>query len=175
MEVMVFDVAMPATEKKTTWLMMESVTPPWRWMLMKTCLVCLFCIFNNSVNIKPSHPSPQTEWRGVISQAPLRIISADWSNYAFEMWRVPFLNFFSLFFLLLRLLLRCFVLFFVVMSERKVRNGVYPLIWPASPDKRDAHSRWHHFGVCTRRAATPFISCELKFTTYPFDRRSKHL
>lgn len=85
-------------KKPPTWLMMESVTPPWRWMLMKTCLVCLFCIFNNSVNIKPSHPSPQTEWRAVISQAPLRIISADWSNYAFEMWRVPFLNFFSLFF-----------------------------------------------------------------------------
>ena len=85
MEVMVFDVPMLAT--KMTWLMMESISHPWHWILMKICLV-VFCIFNNSVNIKPSHPLIQTEWSAVICSR------AGWYQLTeaiiFEMWQVCF-------------------------------------------------------------------------------------
>lgn len=70
---------------------------------------------------------------------------------------------FLLSFFLRSLLLLCFC----CDEWAQGQNGVYPLISPASPDKRNAHSRWHYFGVCTPCATAPFISCELKFTTYP--------
>ncbi len=115
MEVMVFDVPMLAT--KMIWLMMESITPPWQWMLMKTCLV-VFCIFNNSVNIKPSHPLLQTEWSAVICSR------AGWYQLTeaitFEMWWVCFFSppIFYLFIYLFELFSSCV---FVVMSEHKVK------------------------------------------------------
>lgn len=61
---------------------------------------------------------------------------------------------------------RCSSLVFLAMSEREVKTE-FILISPASPDTRNAHSRWHCFGVCAQHATSPFISCELKFTTYP--------
>lgn len=77
--------------------------------------------------------------------------------------------FFSCLVLLLLFFVRASVrlVFFCCDEWAQGQNGVYPLIWPASPDMGNAHSRWHYFGVCTRCATTPFISCELKFTTYP--------
>lgn len=69
---------------------------------------------------------------------------------------------------LLSLFLRSLLLLCFCCDEwAQGQNGVYPLISPASPDKRNAHSRWHYFGVCSLCAIAPFISCELKFTTYP--------
>ena len=68
----------------------------------------------------------------------------------------------SFFFISSALLLLCFC----CDEWTQGQNGVYPLISPVSPDKRNAHSRWHYFGVCTQHATTPFISCEQEFTTY---------
>lgn len=154
MEVMAFDVPVLAT--KITWLMMESITPPWHWMLMKICLVVfyafLIAVLTSNLAI---HYSEESE---VWLSAACRLISADWSN---NIWNVTAAVFFSLlFFPVLFLCLRC-------DEWTQGQNGVYPLISPASPDKRNAHSRWHYFGVCTQHATTAFISCELKFTTYP--------
>lgn len=74
------------------------------------CLsVFLFCIFNNGVNIKPSHPLPQTEWSAVICSC------AAWYQLTeaiiFEMWWVFYFFSFALFFSSV----------FVVMSEHKVK------------------------------------------------------
>lgn len=91
--------------------------------------------------------------------------SADWSNYIWKVTGVFFFLFGSSSSFFVRA--SAPLLFFCCDEWAQGQNGVYPLIWPASPDKGNAHSRWHYFGVCTRCATTPFISCELKFTTYP--------
>lgn len=93
------------------------------------------------------------------------MISADWSNYIWKVTGVFFFLFGSSSSFFVRASVR--LLFFCCDEWAQGQNGVYPLIWPASPDMGNAHSRWHYFGVCTRCATTPFISCELKFTTYP--------
>lgn len=77
---------------------------------------CFFCIFNNSVNIKPSHPLPQTEWSAVICSR-YRVISADWSN---NIWNVTGVFLFILF-LYFFLFFWFFSCVFVVMSEHKVK------------------------------------------------------
>lgn len=88
-------------------------------------LFCFFfCIFNNCVNIKPSHPLLQTEWSTVICRR------AGWYQLTeaikFEMWQVFFLLLF-------------FSCVFVVMSEHKVKTEFI---------------LWYHLPVQTRETLT---------------------
>lgn len=95
---------------------------------------------------------------------PRRMISADWSNYIWKVTGVFFPVWFFFFFLCVCLCSSLVFLLWRVSARSK---------WSLSSDmtcqsrQGNAHSRWHYFGVCTRCATTPFISCELKFTTYP--------
>lgn len=155
---MVFDVPMPAM--KMTQLMMESITPLRRWMLMKTCLLVFLPFFlNNDASFKPAIQPPRRWWWWWWGGSGLICSHAGW----YRLTEAIIFEMFLLSSCLRSLLLLCFC----CDEWAQGQNRVYPLISPASPDKRNAHSRWHYFGVCTPCATAPFISCELKFTTYP--------
>lgn len=138
------------------------------WILMTTRLRPFF-FFNNSahITIGAIHYSPDAmKCSAVIGE----VLSADWSN---NIWNAFFFSLslsYPLFSSSFPLPPPC--VFFVVTQGQR---GVYPPISAASLDERSAHSRWHHSAVCSQHAATPFISCKLKFTTSSPERRSQHV
>lgn len=150
---------------------------------------CLLCIFNNGGGGAVeglSHPSQQTEQSSSVYLQPRRrIISADWSNYLPSLLlllllftsvflKTSFSSFFCfVFFLLLLFFFLCRrpLLCFCCDEWAQGQSRVYPLIWPASPDKRNAHSRWHDFVLfffVRSVKLPPFISCELKIYNFFF-------
>lgn len=134
MEVMVFDVPMLAT--KMIWLMMESITPPLHWMLMKICLVVFFFAFLITVvtSNRDIHCARQNEVE-LSAAMPDHISWLKQSNLKYDRYFYFLLLLFLLFSLFFVLL--CCV--FVVMSDRKVKTEFI---------------LWYHLPVQTREMLT---------------------
>lgn len=128
--------------------------------------VVFFCIFNNCVNIKPSHPLLKTEWSAVICRR------AGWYQLTeaikFEMWRVPFFStsFFSC---------CCSSLVFLLwwVSTRSKRSLSSDITCQSRQERRSLKVTllWCLYSV--RHYSFHFLWA--KIYNLSFDRRSKHL
>lgn len=168
MEVMLFDVPMLAT--KMTWLMMESITPPWHWMLMKICLVVVVFFFAFLITVLTSnlviHCSRQNEVE--LSAATQDDIS--WLKQLYLKCDVVFVLFF-----VFRFLCLCFSLVLLLwwVSARSKWSLSSDMTCQSRQEKCSLKVTllWCLYSVCHY---TFHFLCA-KIYNLSFDRRSKHL